>query len=359
MLPLLIESTESYAGKSLLCMGLGLKFQKDGFKIAYLKPLGKSPIRIGKIITDEDAVFIRDVFHLDEPLEQLCPVVATQDLIIDAYDGKVKGLDKKITDAYQEVSRGKDIILIGGGGSLHEGTYLGLSSIRIARDFRAKVILVDNAEYEVNVDCILRAKEGLKHNLIGVVLNRIPHHRIDFINKRIIPFFQRREIDVLGTIPLDSLLNSVSVRELQQILNGRFLLGEEYGADLIEKFLIGSMNADKAIDYFKKSKNKAVIVGGDRPDIILAALETPTSCIVLTGDLYPNDILLAKAEEMKIPIILVKDDTYSTVQKVDKVLGRLRVKEEKKVKLGASLIEKEINFKLLYKKTGLKKKRKR
>ena len=31
MLPLLIESTESYAGKSLVCLGLGLKFQKDGF----------------------------------------------------------------------------------------------------------------------------------------------------------------------------------------------------------------------------------------------------------------------------------------------------------------------------------------
>jgi predicted transcriptional regulator len=60
------------------------------------------------------------------------------------------------------------------------------------------------------------------------------------------------------------------------------------------------MNADKAIEYFKKSKNKAVIVGGDRPDIILAALETPTACVVLTGGLYPNDILLAKAEEMKI-----------------------------------------------------------
>jgi len=357
MLPLLIESTESYAGKSLICMGLGLKFQKDGFKIAYLKPLGKSPVKVGKVITDEDAVFIQDVFNLDEPLEQLCPVVATQDLIIDAYDGKVKGLDKKILNAYRKVSQGKDIVLIGGSGSLHEGTLLGLSSIRIARDFNAKVILIDNAEYEVNVDCILRAKDGLKENLIGVVLNRVPDHSIGFINEKIIPFFQKRGIDVLGTIPLDPLLNSVSVRELQQILNGRFLFGEEYGDDLIEKFLVGSMNADKAIDFFKKSKNKAVIVGGDRPDIILAALETSTSCIVLTGDLYPDGILLAKAEEKKIPVILVKDDTYSTVQKVDKVLGRLRVKEGKKVKLGARLIEREINFKLLYKKGGLKKKK--
>ena len=185
MLPLLIESTESYAGKSLMCLGLGLKFQRDGFKIAYLKPLGKSPIKVGKIITDEDAVFIQGALHLDEPLEQLCPVVVTQDLIIDAYDGKVRGLDKKVVDAYQKISRGKDIILIGGGGSLHEGTFLGLSSLRIARDFQAKVILLDNAEHEVNVDCILRAKEGLRDNLIGIILNRVPPHRIDFIKQRV------------------------------------------------------------------------------------------------------------------------------------------------------------------------------
>ena len=357
MLPLLIESTSSYAGKSLVCLGLGLKFQKDGFKIAYLKPSGRSPVKIGKITTDEDAVFIQDVFHLDEPLELLCPVIVTQDLIMDAYDGKARGLDEKVMNAYKKISRGKDIILIGGGGSLHEGTLLGLSSLRLARDLKAKVILVDNVEHEINVDCIIRAKEGLQDNLIGIILNRVPPHRMDFIKKRVMPSFRRRQIDILGTIPLDPLLNSVSVRELQQILNGHFLIGKEYDTDLIEKFFVGSMNVDKAIEYFKKSKNKAVIVGGDRPDIILAALETPTSCVVLTGGLYPNDILLAKAEEMKVPLILVKDDTYSTVQKVDKVLGRLRVKEERKVTLGARLIEKEVNFSLLYKKAGLKKKR--
>ena len=80
--------------------------------------------------------------------------------------------------------------------------------------------------------------------------------------------------------------------------------------------------------------------------------------MVLTGGHYPNDIIIAKAEEMKIPVILVKEDTYSTVQKVDQVLGRLRVKEEKKIKVVARLVEKEINFKLLYKKVGLRKKRK-
>lgn len=359
MVPILIESTANYAGKSMICLGLGLAFQKDGFSVSYFKPFGRLPVRVGNSTADEDAVLIKEVFKLDQPLDQICPVVVTQDLIIKAYDEKVTGLNEKVKSAFKSVSQGRDITLIGGGGSLHEGSLLGISSLRIARDFKTRVIIVDNAEHQVNIDCIIRAREGLKDNLSGVILNRVPSHNIDFIKKRVIPFLQRRDIEVLGVIAFDPLLSSVSVRELQQVLNGYFLFGEEYGAGLIEKFLVGSMNVDKAVEYFKKSKRKAVIVGGDRPDIILAALETSTSCVVLTGGHYPNDIIIAKAEEMKIPLILVKEDTYSTVQKVDQVLGRLRVKEEKKIKVVARLVEKEINFKLLYKKVGLKKKGKR
>ena len=355
MVSILVESTTSYSGKSMICLGLGLAFQRDGFTVSYFKPFGRLPVRVGNITADEDAVLIKDVFQLDQPLEQICPVVVTQDLIIKAYDGKVKGLNEKVISAFKSVSQGKDITLIGGGGSHHEGGLLGVSSLRIARDLKAKVILVDNAEHEVNVDCIIRATEGLGENLIGVVLNRVPPQKIDFIKKRVIPFFKRRAITVLGIIPLDPLLSSVSVRELQEVLDGNILFGEEYVAELIEKFLVGSMNVDKAMEYFKKSRNKAVIVGGDRPDIILAALETDTSCVVLTGGHHPNAIIMAKAEEMNIPVILVKEDTYTTVQKVDQVLGRLRVKEEKKIKAGTRLIQREIDFPLLYKKAGLKK----
>ena len=155
MVPILVESTASYAGKSMICLGLGLTFQRDGFDVAYFKPYGRSAVKMDKITADEDAVLIKNIFQLDDPLDQICPVVVTQDLIISAYEGKVKDLDKKVLHAYNSVSRNKDITLIGGGGSLHEGSLLGLSSLRIARDLKASVILVDNAEHEVNIDCII------------------------------------------------------------------------------------------------------------------------------------------------------------------------------------------------------------
>ena len=73
MVPLLIESTASYAGKTMICLGLGLTFQKDGFSVSYFKPFGRSPVREGKITTDEDAVLIRNIFNLEEQLSVLDP----------------------------------------------------------------------------------------------------------------------------------------------------------------------------------------------------------------------------------------------------------------------------------------------
>ncbi|MQF49076.1 hypothetical protein FIM08_04180, partial [SAR202 cluster bacterium AC-647-N09_OGT_505m] len=64
--------------------------------------------------------------------------------------------------------------------------------------------------------------------------------------------------------------------------------------------------------YFERFANKAVIVRGDRPDIQMAALGTPTSCIVLTGGHSPIQYVSYEAGEEEIPLIQVEADTLST-----------------------------------------------
>ena len=56
--------------------------------------------------------------------------------------------------------------------------------------------------------------------------------------------------------------------------------------------------------YFRRKPNKAVITGGDRADIQLAALETSTRCLILTGNLYPSPAVLNRAEELCVPVLL-------------------------------------------------------
>ena len=86
---------------------------------------------------------------------------------------------------------------------------------------------------------------------------------------------------------------------------------------------------------------------------MLAALQTSTRCIILTGDLYPNEIIITQAEERHVPIMIVKKDTLSTVEECERVLGRLRIRNEIKVKRAVDLVKERIDFERMYEKLEL------
>lgn len=75
----------------------------------------------------------------------------------------------------------------------------------------------------------------------------------------------------------------------------------------------------------------AVVTGGDRTDIQLAALETSTQCLILTGHMPSSPAILSRAEDLEIPILSVDLDTLSTVAIVDRAFGQVRVNEPVKV----------------------------
>jgi uncharacterized protein len=354
MISLYIGATAGYSGKSLVCLGLGTQFAKDGFRFSYMKPIGKPTAQVGETLTDEDAIFIARALSLNEPLETICPIVVTQDMVVQAYRNKVEGLEEKLIQAHRKLSEDRDIMLIGGGSDLYEGAFLGLSGLYIAKNLlNTKVILIDRFTNEVCVDCILGVKEALGDRLLGVILNRVVPERIEYIQRRVIPFLSSKGIDTFGIIPYDQLLNAVTVKELSSALNAEILCSNDKLDELVENYTIGAMSVDKALKYFRQKKNKAVITGGDRPEIQLAALETSTKCIILTGNMYPNEIILAQAEEHHVPVMVAKDDTQATVEKVERIFGRIRVRDKRKVTRAVELVSQHIDFPVLYQKLGL------
>ncbi|MFQ5867690.1 MAG: phosphotransacetylase family protein [bacterium] len=353
MVSLYVGSISEYSGKTLVSIGLGKRFQSDGISVAYFKPLGRLPVRIGKVLTDQDGVSMEEILGLQDSLDLVCPVVLTQDLTIQAYTKKIRSIENKVMEAYNKISKGRDLVLIGGGGNLDEGTLLGIPGKKLINRMKAKTILIDKCETDILVDPILAASEVLGENFIGVVLNCVASDRIDYFKRRIVPFLKREGIEVLGMIPQDTLLNAISIGELCDNLGGEILCCAEKVAELVEHFMIGAMNVEGALRYFRKVQNKAVITGGDRPDIQLAALETSTRCIVLTGNLFPSDIIISRAEEQGVPMIVVKEDTLTTVGKIEDLLRRLRVSGKKKVARAVELVNREINFRSLYDKLGI------
>ena len=107
-------------------------------------------------------------------------------------------------------------------------------------------------------------------------------------------------------------------------------LAGELGADVvvegdgdahIERFLIGAMSGDAALRYFRRTKDAAVVTGGDRPEIVTAALEAPgVNAIVLTGGHRPPAAVLGTAETRGVPILLAAGDTLSVVERAESLL---------------------------------------
>ena len=87
---------------------------------------------------------------------------------------------------------------------------------------------------------------------------------------------------------------------------------------LVENLTVGAMTAETALSRFRKYSNKAVITGGDRTDIQLAALETSTTCLILTGNLRPSPLVVKQANEFGVPILLVRSNTMETIEKIER-----------------------------------------
>ena len=355
MISLYVGSTSGYSGKSLVSMGLGHKFRKDGVRVGYFKPVGILPLKVDDTLTDHDAWRIYRALELKDPLSEICPVVLTQELTVKSYLKDLKGLLAKIVKSFDRLSHDKDIMIVGGYGSIYTGSYLGLQGLRVIKRLDSYVVIVVKYEGEYIVDYVLQAKKDLGDRFLGVILNKVTPEHKQSADEYALPFLKRKGVDILGVLPHDPVVGSITVEELNEMLGGKVLCGHEKIGNLVENFLIGAMQVDKAIEYIRKTRHNAVIVGGDRADIQLSAIESGSVCLILTGELYPSEIILSKAEQKNIPILVVREDTYSIAKKLEKLSVRLRLRDKAKVERGMDLVSKNIDFQLLYGKMGIKK----
>ncbi|MDH4232679.1 MAG: phosphotransacetylase family protein [Nitrospirota bacterium] len=343
---LYIASMSGFSGKSLITLGLGLILKEKGYKIGYIKPYGKIPMKADDKVIDADAEFMRKALEIDDPPQVVSPFVATFESQTNALKGKAINKFAAFEKAVAAIED-KDLVLVGGGAGLFEGSIFGINGLRIIHHLEAKTLVVEPWSGDSSIDSIVGARELLGSYFTGAVINKVPEAAHDYIKKSVRPFLEKQGIPVFASLHRDILLDSITVRQLNDILGGKVLCCEEGLDDFIESFSIGAMDVDNALKYFRRTPNKAVITGAHRSDIQLAALETSTKCIILTGGMYTNDVIVGKAKVQGVPILSVHDDTYSTVEKIEAVLGKIRIREQKKVLKTKEIVETEFDLKRL------------
>ncbi len=351
---LYIPSTQNFSGKSAICVAFMHRLQKDGYKVGYLKPVSSAARVMAESTVDEDARFVKEAFRLTEPIETLAPVVLTQQKMEAMLTSGHTDYQQKVKEAAQTIAEGKDIVVMEGSNNFREGYIVNLSPPETVELVDARVVPVIGYQDDLQlVDDALMAAHRTGERLIGVIINNIPRSRMDFVKNQVAPYLAKRGVEVLAALPHEPVLRSISVGEIIDALNGELLCGD-CEDELVENLMVSAMNVEHALNYFRRVTNKAVIVGGDRPDVQLAALETSTKALILTGNVRPNPMIEAKAKDRGVAIILSKDDTFTTVEKVEKFFGKTRFRQIEKVMLFEEILSRELDFDKLYKSIGLK-----
>ncbi len=339
MVCIYLTSEVGLSGLHTLCIGLGRRFREEKLRVGYMKPVGHRYFTVEGRVTDEDAAFMRETLQLGEDLDDICPVVLTPQLVNRCYLEGSGDLLERVKQAFGRVSADKDVVIVQGAYTSLQGRFLGLSAYQLAPVFAARVILVERYDDAFQGDNVLAAKDDFTDSLTGVIFNIIPPNRESFVADILAPSLERLGIPVLGRIPADRLLSSINVGDLADLLEGRVLAGEASLDNLVEDIVIGAMGQEHALSIFRKHHNLCVVTGGDRSDIMLAAMEAKARCLVLTGNLYPSSIILGKAEELGIPVIMVSTDTFTTAERADMIVRSARTHEAKKLERLRELID--------------------
>jgi hypothetical protein len=305
----------------------------------------------GDIITDKLAYFIYQSLGLKDDLESLCPVILSYELMVKKLRGEVDDLMPKVKKAFKVISQNKDIVLIGGAETIWLGSFLGISGQRVIEELNAKVLLVNKYTGDSFFDTITETKKIFSNRLLGAIINWVKKEQKLDVEELVIPWLEKKEIPVFGVLPYESFLTAITVAELSERLGGRVICGQESicGPESLHKFvinyLIGGMEVDKFTEYLRRTPYAGVIVGGDRADIQLIAIEEGAQCLVLTGNVIPNEIIISKAEQHGVPIIVIREDSYTAAQKIQDIAARLSLKEKEKVDRGLALVRKYVDFK--------------
>ncbi|WP_310487044.1 phosphotransacetylase family protein [Chamaesiphon sp. VAR_69_metabat_338] len=344
---LLVASTEACSGKSAAILGVAARLQEKGIEIAYAQPVvtRSTPDRVAAeplIAAQPSATTIAsDIQLMAEALALPTDRLGQPVLVLDAAStiDRLNGTDvRNYAQLLQEnVRLPGQLVILEGGANLHEGSLFGLSTAQVAADLDAGVLLVNRYHPLSSIDLLLSAQQQLGSRLLGCIINDVPRDRVEAVQDTLVPFLEGAGIPVFGVVHRNGLLRSVTVKQLVEKLDAEILCRPDKLDLMVESLSIGAMNVNSALEYFRRGNNMAVVTGGDRADIQLAALETSTQCLILTGRLAPQTFIVCRAEDLEIPILSVDLDTLTTVEIIDRAFGQVRLQETIKINCAREL----------------------
>ncbi len=328
----------SGSGKTAMCLGLALKFHEEGCRVGYFKPIGVIDGPEGR--GDEDVLLMKHVLKMEEPVTEMVRLQVSPQYLTRYHfkDSHLQG----IANAFQDMASKYDVVIVEGTTSPYVMAGLGLDAGVLCKTLNVPALIVTRPENDFSLDRAILYNDCLVSRgaeVLGNIFNDVTRPLLDKTRGVYKPILEARGVRVLGIVPRKMEVSAPKVRQYLDMLGAELLTCDEGLDRVVEEVLVGAMTSEGALQYLRRVPNKVLITGGDRADLCLAALETSTSALVLTGGLYPDVSVLARAAEKKVPVMLVHYDTYSTVGKCYEVSRKITPADLRGIRIAKENLE--------------------
>jgi|TARA_B100000686_G_scaffold227134_1_gene234442 BioD-like phosphotransacetylase family protein len=188
-------------------------------------------------------------------------------------------------------------------------------------------------------------------SVCGVVLNQVSKYAQIQTEHIMQQNLSSHDVLLLGTIPEDRTLLSLSVAQICENLSGQMFGEVQNSESLVEHFMVGGFGMDPGEYSFATRDKKAVVVRGDRPDVQMSALNTDMECFIMTNGMDPIEYIKYEAVEEGVSIMIVQSDTLDTMENISKLQQLAEFDHPDKLSKAKELVSDYVNVEQLLSKS--------
>ncbi len=281
---------------------------------------------------DEDAVLMRQVFGLREPLGQMSPVHIPRGFTQAYIEGRVvEDLPARIRTAHAAFAADRDILLIEGTGHAGVGAVIGLSNATVAADarcagrhrVRGRRRSPDRRDRPQRR--AVRAATGSGSPARSST--RSTSTPSPGLARTLERGLARHGIPLLGVLPYRPILSNPTLAMVLEGLHGETINAGPDLDEVIGGIAIGAMEPEHMLERI--GPRSLVIVPGDRADVIEAIVGARRDGsdggegalgIVLSGGYRPGERILDAIRVADLFAMIVPEDTYQVASELHDLL---------------------------------------
>lgn len=351
-----IAASGQNSGKTTVSISLLHLARKKYGRVGFIKPLGPKPMVLNGQTVDKDAALIAQVFDLTDDLPLMSPIVVHPDTARKAIDGEIDGqaLQQRMLDAFAELEKKCELIIIEGSGHPGVGSVFKLSNARIARLLDAPVLMVTgggvgNVVDTVAMNLALFKLEGAE--VRAVLANKLFPERREWVLDYLRRAFAEESFSVVGGFDYQRVLANPTLMRISKLLELPLHGNKREMGRIVHHVQIGAASTQRVTEMLSDSSLLLVTSSRDELLVTLANLyQMPEYRPFISGLIIPGVVPISTItqrilDRSHIPYMRTEEHSTAELYRIiTEDVSKITPEDTEKLALVRSVAEERLDF---------------